>query len=345
MVTLDNLPSTPPDRASTERLGFPDVQLDAELQSEQDGLINQALISAVHAFSARWLPIGHFRKDKETNLQESMAMKEYFVHSIWVRALKDVTSVLSRPSYRSILALYLFGTTPTSLKNKERRMSDHCLQTSFQHYVQLRAKACIAARHPSNGHAQNLVNMNEGSAMTKAREEYDHLADTAYWFGIVIDGSRSLIRCQPSVLLPGLSGESQVWDPIRKQSERFAMTYRSIQSSKALLTDSTVMTMIQYGSSCKTLFWKAVSRVQDYFFYQTIDRPLEELVVHVEQEMNRFEEVFGPCLDQCGRDYILLSEKSRISYCTVSYPSCKTGTNISRSDLELSFPFGCPYPG
>jgi len=315
MVTLDHSPTSYLDGQKIQRLGFPNMQLDNEDKVEKDALLNQALISAVHAFSARWIPIGYFRNGTETNLQEAIARKEYFVESLWQQAYRNVLPVLTRPSYRSILALYLFGTTPTSLKNKERRISDHCLETALRHYVQLRAEIRIAARYPSSTSTQNYDSTDNNLAGTKAEEEYNHLADTAYWFGIVIDGSRALTRCQPSVLLPGLSGESQVWDLVRKQSESFDMIYRSMQSSKPLLTDGTVMTIIQYGSSCKTLFWKAVSRVQEYFFYQTVEQSLDAILENVVREMNRFEDVFGPFLEQCGRDYVLLSEKSRISYC------------------------------
>lgn len=32
-------------------------------------------------------------------------------------------------------------------------------------------------------------------------------------------------------------------------------------------------------------------------------------------ELDLFEDIFGPLLDQCARDYMLLSEKLRVSYC------------------------------
>ncbi|KAK5181773.1 hypothetical protein LTR44_005973 [Exophiala sp. CCFEE 6388] len=318
MVTLDNFPSSPIDRETARMLAPPDLQWDIENDPDQETLVNQALLSAVHAFSARWLPAGHFRKGNTSDLQESIAMKEYFVESIRTRAHQDVVRVLTRPSYRSILALYLFGTTPTSRKSMERRMPDHCFETALRHYVHLRAKAHILTRSPLMAPNQIGLATDGGFAKTKAEEEYDHLRDTAYWFGIVIDGSRALTRCRLSVLLPGFNGESQVWDHVRKQSENFDAVYRPMRPSRALLTDETVMTMIQYGSSCKTLFWKAVSRLQEYLVFHAMEVPLQTLLEKVVQEMDRFENVFGPFLDKCGRDYILLSEKSRISYLILS---------------------------
>lgn len=330
MVLLDSSSVPFPDKPTVERLGLLDMQLSPEHASEQEYIINQSLISAVHAFSARWLPLSCFGEAEPTKLPHLTAMKEHFVECIWKRAHTVVTQVFTRPSYRSILALYLFGVTPTSSKNPDRRIADHCMETSLRHYVQLRAKKSIAVNPRTPPPAENvqvLGSIDEPTPRQDTREEYQHLEDTAYWFGVVIDGSRALTRCQPSVLLPGLTGESNVWSLIKKQSENFRAVHQSIISSKALLTDETVMTMVQCGFSCKTLFWKAVSRLQEHLFHKTIEAPFSAIMESIEQEMNRFERTFTPFLDRCGRDYILLSEKSRISYCKLILSKAAFGTN------------------
>lgn len=320
VVSLDKYPAPHLDKERAQNFGLPDFELDAAEQDQEDAIINQSLISAVHAFSARWLPASHFRTNNPLDLQESMAMREHFIKSVWQRAHKDVVAVLARPSYRSILALYLFGTTPTPLKTRERRIVAHCQETAIRHYVQLRAQTSPVARCSSTTSVQVSANFEQSTPEVKAREEYDHLADTAYWFGIVIDGSRAVTKCQPSILLPSLNGESQVWDPIRKQVENADMIYRAVQSTKGPLTDDTVMAMIQYGFAYKTLFWKAISWVQDYFFYHTVDLPVETLVGNVACEMDRFQDIFGPFLDHCALDYVLLSEKSRLCYSELLHP-------------------------
>lgn len=314
MVSLDKFPAPHLDKERARNFGLPDFELDAAEEDQEDAIINQALISAVHAFSARWLPASHFRTNNPLDLQESIAMREHFVKSVWQRAHRDVVAVLARPSYRSILALYLFGTTPTPLKTRERRIVAHCQETAIRHYIQLRALTSPVARSSSTTSAQGPAGVEPSIAEIKARAEYDHLTNTAYWFGIVIDGSRAVTKCQPSILLPGLTGESQVWDPIRKQVENADVIYQSARSTKCPLTDDIVMTMIPYGFAYKTLFWKAVSLVQDYFFYHTVELPVETIVGNVACEMDRFQNVFEPFLDQCVLDYVLLSEKSRLLY-------------------------------
>ncbi|OBT67854.1 hypothetical protein VE03_02576 [Pseudogymnoascus sp. 23342-1-I1] len=261
MVTLDNSTRNPLPPETARKLGIRETALDDQGRVEEDAFINQALMSAVHAFAARWLSISHFRKPGETSTRDSIVMKECFVESLWQRAHNDVLPILTRPSYRSILALYLFGITPTSLGNKDRSASDLCLETSLRHYIKLRAEARITTHRILSESVPTAVDAHINVAETaalKSQEEYSHLADTAYWFGI-------------------------------------------------------------YGSACKTLFWKAISRVQDYFVYQTTDLSLDQVMANVIGAMNQFEDVFGSLLDQCARDYLLLTEKSRISYFLLSF--------------------------
>ncbi|KAH8801422.1 hypothetical protein F5884DRAFT_514072 [Xylogone sp. PMI_703] len=319
MVTLDNSAHNYPDPHLVQKLGFQSIVIDKERKLEEDAHINQALMSAVHAFSARWVPVNHFRKSTgESGLHEAKDIKEFFVESIWKRALQDVFPVLTRPSYRSILALYLFGITPTSSNNKDRQSGSLCLETSLRHYLHLRTESRITENQkniaPNSNHRFDGDEANTDNVTIKSQQEYHHLVDTAYWFGIVYDTSRCLTGCQSSVLLPGLSGEKEVWDLVRNQTNNFDVIYRSMSSSTAVLTDEIVITIIQYGSSYKTLVWKTITRVQNSLFHQPSALPLETALENAIEAISRFEHIFSPLLDQCARDYLLLCEKSRISY-------------------------------
>ena len=53
MVTLDSLTPSRLDGSPTQITAFPDMLLNDEDTDDQNAIINQALISAVHAFSAR----------------------------------------------------------------------------------------------------------------------------------------------------------------------------------------------------------------------------------------------------------------------------------------------------
>lgn len=336
MILLDNSSSSSIDPSTHRQLGLFDIEISEQDRSEQEHIINQALISAVHAFSARWMPLSCFGQATAANLPKLVTIKEQFIDSIWKRARKDVTQVCTRPSYRSILALYLFGVTPTSSKNKDRPIADYCMETSLRHFVQLRARKRVNETQTPLNSTSNIEPVLEVS-MEAAQDEHRHLEDTAYWFGVVIDGSRALTRCQPSVLLPGLADQSQVWTLIEQQSDRFGTVFQRIQATKALLTDETVTSMVQCGFSCKTLFWKAVSRLQECLFHQTLDLPFESVLENIQKEIHRFESIFTPFLDQCARDYVLLSEKSRISFCKALY--LNEGLELTTKIVILSFHF------
>lgn len=314
MVTLDHLTPNYLDYARFHVTAFPDLIFDNEAEDEQNTDVSQALISAVHAFSARWLPVASFENVGSTTIQASTQTKDYFLETLWKRAHTYAIRVLTKASYRSILALYLFGTTPTTSKNKDRCIADHCFESSLRQYLQLRARSRIKQR-PSTQHSNTNLSLDNAPTEEQPQKEFRHLENTAYWFGVVIDGSRSMTRCQPSVLLPGIQGEDGLWLLIKQQTLQFSATYASVAGSKVPLTETMVMTSIQHGSACKTLFWKSISQLQDYFVYQITSSSIDLLLKRVSEETERFENAFNPFFDKCAKDWILLSEKSRLSYC------------------------------
>jgi hypothetical protein len=94
-------------------------------KAEDEKLVNQALVSAVHAFAVRWL----YLQDAEST-RGSMAAKQAkddFSNSIWSQAQQSMYPAMSRPSYRSILALHIFGVTPIPPNNGDRWVSNLCI--------------------------------------------------------------------------------------------------------------------------------------------------------------------------------------------------------------------------
>jgi hypothetical protein len=159
MVTLDiSRPSHISSHASSN-CGVPIFLQEPESEGDDDStIINQALMSAVYAFSARWLPLDHFCSPPGDVPADALAVKNKVVESIWRRAYKDVSRVMTMPSYRSILALYLFGITPTCSKNKDRRASDLCLEVSLRHYIRLRSASRISSSAGSRTYRNSMYN-------------------------------------------------------------------------------------------------------------------------------------------------------------------------------------------
>jgi len=344
MVTLDSSRrTTKADTAVANILGLPVDVYDSDDESDEDAKINQALMSAVHAFVCRWLPLEYFRQNDRMSFDDTMVRKKGFMETIWQQAHENVLEALTRPSYRSILALYLFGITPVSSTNKQRASSRLCLSTSLRHYLDLRVKSRIspAPALPNRPHTLHPIYGNSTTAQPTDLN-FSHLEDTAYWFGIVIDTSRSMIRCQNPILLPGTAGHAQqVWELVRKQVENFHLHHPTLHpSTKSALSEDTVLTILQHGSSCKTLCWASVTGVQDALFYNLSGVATNVAVDSALNEFRRFDKVFSSLLDQCARDFLLLSDKSRVSYCKSTNLPTVDGTLKHYSPSRSPFPHG-----
>jgi hypothetical protein len=188
MVTLDYSGRGVLDPDAVKCLGLTLYLPDSESLDEKDGLINQALISSVHSFSARWLPLEHFRMPGQS-ITQAQRTKETFLERIQITAHNDVMKVITRPCYRSILALYLFGITPMSPKNKDRRSTATCLEASLRHYMQLRTLTCLLPRNTGTALQDTMRNVdlqtNGISTLNQNALEFSHLEDSAWWFGCV----------------------------------------------------------------------------------------------------------------------------------------------------------------
>lgn len=122
------------------------------------------------------------------------------------------------------------------------------------------------------------------------------------------------MRCQPPIILSGPSCQARVWALVQERVDAFAIQHKSSRASRDLLTNDAVLSILQFGSSAKTLFWSAITDVQDALFYNRNGISLEAAVQYTLDKAHSFEDTFGPLLDQCARDFLLLSEKSQIGY-------------------------------
>ena len=227
------------------------------------------------------------------------------MQTLWDQAHQDVLHVVTLPCYRSILALYLFAITPTVVSSRMHPVSQMCYEVSLRHYLQLRLESRISCPPLDPSHINHD---------TIEQAELGHLEDSAYWFGLVCDVSRGLLRCQPLVLLSGPSSQARVWAMVSKQVEDFAIQSAATRATMDILTDVAVLRILQIGSSCKTMCWAAITDVQDALFYDRSNVDLQQALRFCLSRLQQFENVFSPLLDQCARDFLLLSDKSQLGY-------------------------------
>jgi hypothetical protein len=294
MLTLDNGQQDPKNPEFLRSLGLSTNSLESK-----NDIVKQALLSAIHAFSARWLPVDWEIKDK-------------VMQQLWSYSHQSVYAAMIRSTYCSILALYLFGITTTSTSNSEREASDLSLAISLRHYKQITLRLRIFSYDSSTrlGQANDAVVNEKALGLSQ-------MQDTAYWFGVICDTSQALIRCQPSILLEAHLDADEIWHCIRKEISEFEERSRAWGTSRLPLSVENIYSIIQHGSAHVVLVWKAITMVQASLFYALEGTTVEKATEIAMTELNRFEEVFGPLLGLCRRDFILLNEKIRISSCTL----------------------------
>lgn len=298
MLTLDNGHQDPKDPEFLRNIG-----LSANLLEHKNDIVKQALLSAIHAFSARWIPIDSEVKDK-------------VMQQLWSYAHQSVYTAMIRPTYCSILALYLFGITPTSTSNSEMEASDLSLAISLRHYKQIALRFRVFSYNSSTP-----LDQADNALVNEQALGLSQMQDTAYWFGVICDTSQALTRCQPSILLQAHLDADKVWYFIRKGISEFEERSQTWRSSRLPLSVENIYSIIQHGSAYVVLVWKAITMVQASLFHTIEGTTVEKATEIAVAELNRFDEVFGPLLGLCRRDFILLNEKVRISSCTLFLPS------------------------
>jgi len=297
-----------------------------EIERSADCIINRALIYAVYAYSVRWLDLSENQHHQHPQSQRKLAhLKEELANSFWLQARKQIYLVLSRPSYRSILALYLFAMIPSSPRNSGDNLEDHCIEAALSHHSYLNSRR---AQKPFN--ARDSITSLLESALLSGTGPYSSQPDSppdademerlsmsslAYWFGIVSDTTRALTRCRPSILLPpGCDSETKVWTPVRNRTQTFKMQFDPLRQLQAPVREDQLTEILQHALAYKTLVWASITRVQDALVHQMSGISLAEAVDAARKERNAYQEIFGNLLCLGLRDFVLLNSITRMYF-------------------------------
>ena len=317
-------------------------------EQDENTIINRALNFALYAYSVWWLRLGDMKQNQDSDTRKDfISWKLKLSVDLWRQARQHIDAVLSRPTYRSILALYLFAIIPSSHNREGDCIEDLCIEASLNHQKYLRSRVLMKIHDPDP-----MLDLLETTTFPSTRDvsssnqmEDKCMMDIAYWFGVISDTTRSLMRCQPSIMLPGRSGEGKVWAAVRQRTKTFESEFKNLATLRAPLSDGMVITILQHAFAFKTLVWAAITRVQDALFHQVSDITLSEAIDTVRTDSNRFEEVFSPLLSICERDFILLSRTTQMSYSKKIRSARRYNADYSSSVAEYSFPGRKSYSG
>ncbi|KAL9079300.1 MAG: hypothetical protein Q9157_001823 [Trypethelium eluteriae] len=252
--------------------------------------LRQALLSAVHAYSARWLPFEDVAPG--ISLAAGSKLKEDLVKSLWTKAQKRIYSPMTQPTYCSILALHLFGNTPVPADVTEPNISEACLQVSLQHLKTISTQSRLL----SSTNAKTVLVTNPSGNSTSTSEvsplEYAQMEEIAFWFGIMCDTSRSLAKSLPPIIASVTSTDGQVWDQVRQQVDEFKAGCKNWRNSRVPISVDVLYGVVGHGTACRAMVWAAISRVQDALYHHLTDISVEEATTSALREFNRFNESF-----------------------------------------------------
>ena len=284
------------------------------LSPTDNEFLRQALLSAVHAYAARWLSFEDSAAPTTTLVVASKS-KDDLVKDLWIRAQKRIYSPMTQPTYCSVLALHLFGNTPTPPGITEYNLAEACLQVSLQHLKTISAQSRLL----SSSNTKTVLVTNPITTTVSQSNisplDYAQMEDLAYWFGILCDTSRSLAKCQPPAIADASTTEGQIWDQVRQQVDEFKVSCKNWRNSRVPISIDVLYNVVGHGTACRAMVWRAISRVQDALFYHLTDITVEEATRVALQEFTRFNDTFEYLLGLCKRDFILLNEKIRVSCC------------------------------
>lgn len=112
-----------------------------QVDNTSDSAVNQSLMSAVYAYSVRWIFIEDLRKAHEDPIRDRVhRVRQGLAANLWRQAQRWLPASLSKPCYRSILALHLLGNAPETGVKDRQGIGAACLQASLNHFVYLRKR-------------------------------------------------------------------------------------------------------------------------------------------------------------------------------------------------------------
>lgn len=225
---------------------------------------------------------------------------------------------MSRPSYRSVLALLLFGYTEMPVDNDDDGFNHLCNEVLFAHINYLRSPFRRQTVRPLTDYSTILpvAHGSTDSSLLKRREKFseqqERMRDSICWLGIICDSTRSLLNQRPSVVLPGRTGDGNVWDVIRQRTVIFDQSFRSLHGSPLPLPPDIIIVVLQHASACKTMYLGMLNQFCDAIYYT--GESVDEAAQRVLMESRRFHDVFDQLLAMCARDYLSMSAESQFSY-------------------------------
>lgn len=290
-------------------------------ESERDGLIEQSLRNTITAFSARWLPIASSPvpfHDLSLDLDNCRA-----VQVLWRDARRDMLRIINRPSYRSMLSLFLFALTPIPVGISEDEEADGisgqaCVHAALQQIQTLRARQ----RNLQFSGSKVSPSQKPPQAIYSTPESADpsgfiNAESIAYWAALTFDTSASLtLNCRP-LLSSGLFGfEYEMhWRLVRTCSKMFDEAAKHWRQGSSEMSDERANQIIAAAASWKLLGWKLAAIFKEAIRDGHDEAEVQKALTAVIDSIKQFNITFRPHLEECHKRIQFLGQRTKLRWC------------------------------
>lgn len=304
------------DRWMAESSNDGQINYTGQLESERDKQIQQSLESTISAFSIRWLPLtspAPFGNDHMGSIR-----------ALWRHARRDMLRVINRPSYRSMLSLFLFAMTPIPAGISEEEEADGitgqaCVHAALQQIQTLRARQrnlqfSGSKVSPSTMKVQAICATPESSIGTPS---FITAESTAYWAALTFDTSASLTLNCKSLLSSGLFGfEAELpWRLVRSTCKMFDETAKTWSQGSFDMTDERANQIIGAGASWKLLGWKLAAIFKEALRDGHHETEVRKVFAAVVDAYKQFNTIYRPHLEACEKRVQFLGQKTKLRWC------------------------------
>lgn len=284
----------------------------AELQRERQ--IDCTLNQAIQTFSARWLPLTF----------QSSAHKEAQTHLIlrlWRELRKNLLKTINRPSYRSMLSLYLFAMVPIPVGIPEEEEDDGlpalaCVQAALQQVLQLRARQrCLEFNGSKVSPLQDRTAFISSS--DEIRADFINIESMIYWAALTFDTSSSMTFNTKSLLSSGLLGwESESsWRLVKTCADIFHEQTEDWRIHGVMVTEEKANRIIAAAAALKLRVWKVVAVLKEALREGHEEDAVHRAYMNAVDAIKQFNGTYRTLLVACERRIQFLCQHTKLRWC------------------------------
>jgi len=231
--------------------------------------------------------------------------------------------VINRPSYRSMLSLFLFALTPIPAGLSEDEELDGvsgqvCVHAALQQIQTLRARQRSLQFNGAQVNITGPIRASSVSPQSFATISFINAESTAYWAALTFDTSASLtLSCRP-LLSSGLFGfESESsWQMVRACMEIVRESSKTWSHGSLEVTDERAIQIIAAGSAWKLLLWKLTANFKESLRDGHDDFEVSRSFAMVSDAIDNFDATYRDLLTACYNRIQFFPQETKFRWCT-----------------------------